>query len=146
MGQYIEQAEKFMNDVGATMRVQFQFHGPHFVGETKFRDVYRIEIKRGGESMVVNFGQSLEKSQFRPRPGLPITIRREVPTEYDVLACIQKYEPEADVWDFAREYGYEINDRESYLRVSQIHLSVQQEYDDVRRVFGDVLEQLQEIA
>jgi hypothetical protein len=136
MSQHAEQAEKFVQDAGATMNIEFQFHGPHFAGEKESRDVYRVEIRRGGKSMAVAFGQSLADSGQK----------RVKPTPYDVLASLQKHEPEMDVWDFANEYGYEINDRESYMRVSRIHMAVQQEYEDVLRVFGDVLERLQEIS
>jgi hypothetical protein len=59
---------------------------------------------------------------------------------------LTKYEPYGDVWDFAHEFGYEIKNRKTYERVNKIYNGVRREWRGVSRLFGDVLEQLQEIA
>ena len=145
MSEYTEQAEKFLRDTGTKMHFEFLFHGPHFAGEKESRDVYRVTIERGDKSMSVDFGQSLSSSGLKPVKGRSYVSTRVAPAAYDVLSCLQKWEPESDVWEFANEYGYEVNSRESYNMVDSIHMAVIREYKDVCRVFGDVLEQLCEI-
>ena len=152
MSQYTEQAEKFMENCGATMTVTFLRHAPYFDGDTESRDIYHIVIKREGRGkdnkMEFDFGQSVAKSvpTTKNQARGANQKKRVAPTAYDVLSCLTKYEVDGDVWEFAREFGYEINKRESFNRVDKIHMAVIKEYRDVCRVFGDVLEQLCEIV
>ncbi len=134
---YEQQAQNFLSGCGATMTTTFLRHGPHFIGEKESRDIYHIVIERNGRKMEFDFGQSINYSY----PN-----KRVFPSEYDVLACLQKYEPYADIWEFAHEYGYEINSRESFNRVDMIHMAVIKEYCDVQRLFGDVMDELCEIC
>ena len=154
MSKHTEQAEKFMEDCGATMTVTFLRHAPHFENDKDSRDIYHVVIKREGKgkdnTMEFDFGQSLAKSvspedQQQARWGQK-PQKREAPTAYDILACLQKWEVDGDVWEFAEAYGYEINSRESFNRIDKIHMAVIKEYRDVCRLFGDVMEQLQEIS
>ena len=152
MSEYTKQAEKFMEDCGAEMTATFLRHAPHFEGDKDSRDIYHITLARpgnGGFKMEFDFGQSLANSvppdrinSFRFPPN---QRKRKPPTAYDVLACLTKWEVDGDVWEFAKEFGYEIDSRESFNRVDKIHMAVIKEYRDVRRLFGDVMEQLYEI-
>ena len=134
MNKYHAHARKFLRNCGATLKVKFLHYGKHFDDDQHERNVYNVTIKRNGQSYSFRFGDSV----FNTRDG------RE-PTEYCILACLQKYKPEADVWDFAAEYGYEICNRSSYNKILHTHQAVKDEYAGVMRVFGDVIEQLQEI-
>ena len=100
--------------------------------------LYRVRIDRkvngNGRSWSFNFSDCRANYQTNNRPG-----------KYDVLACLEKYEPDGDVWDFAREFGYEIEDRESYEKVEKILNAVKKEYRNVVRMFGDCLDELCEI-
>jgi hypothetical protein len=137
-----------MEDSGATMRVTFLRHGPYFDENEESRDIYRIVIKRGGEKMEFDFGQGIAHSLPPLKPcESPIGRKKRInPDAYSILACLTKYEPEGDVWEFAQEYGYEINSRESFNKVDRIHMAVINEYRDVMRLFGDVIDELQEIS
>lgn len=97
--------------------------------------LYRVRIDREGKSWTFQFSDSTYNLHHnkRPRP-------------YDVLACIEKYEPYGDVWDFAKEFGYEIYDRDSYKATEKIFKAVCREYRNVVRMFGDCIEELCEIA
>lgn len=150
MSEYTEQAERFMQDCGAKMTATFLRYGPHFEDDKDSRDIYHIVIERNGKKMEFDFGQSIANSAHplkqyellegrRPR-------KRVAPDAYSVLACLTKYEPEGDVWEFAREFGYEIDSRESLNKVDRINMAVIKEYRDVMRLFGDVVEQLSEIS
>ena len=134
MKEYYDHARKFLNDCGATMKINFLHYGKHFDDDTHERNVYSVTIKRNGQSYSFHFGDSVFSTQNGDKP-----------TEYCILACLQKYKPEADVWDFAAEYGYEICNKSSYNKILHTHQAVKKEYAGVMRVFGDVIEQLQEI-
>ena len=96
--------------------------------------LYRVRIDRNGKSWTFRFGDSVYNKEHNERP-----------TKYDVLACIEKYEPYGDVCDFASEFGYKINDRESYKATERIFKAVKKEYNNVMRMFGDCIEELREI-
>jgi len=99
--------------------------------------------------MEFTFGQSIVNSvspdDLRRIPWGHKPKQRVAPDAYSVLACLTKYETPQDVWEFAAEYGYEINDRKSLNRVDRICMAVMEEYKDARRLFGDIMEQLREI-
>ena len=113
---------------------QFLQYGQHFDDDKEGRNIYCVRIDRKGRSFSFRFGDSLQN-----------TWNNERPSRYSVLACLTKYEPEVDVWDFASEYGYEICDRQSYSKVLGIYNSVRREYAGVLRIFGDVIDDLREI-
>ena len=66
---------------------------------------------------------------------------------------MQKYEI-GDYFDFCSEFGYEPYDYEDYIRVNgeyynrkswNTYKAVKKEYENVMRLFGDVIEELAEI-
>ena len=134
MSKYERQAKDFLKKTGAKMTISFKDCAPYFEGEKEYRNIYRIRIDRNGKSWSFNFGDSIANKNNGDRP-----------TAYDVLACITKYEPPADVWDFAEEYGYNIDSRQEYNKVNRIYKNVCIEYKNAVRMFGDVLDDLAEI-
>ena len=134
INEYYEHARKFLRDCGATMNIKFLFYGKHFDDDKHERNVYSVTIKRNGQSYTFRFGDSVINTRNGGKP-----------TEYCILACLQKHEPEPDVWDFAKEYGYEIYNRKSYIKALHNHEAVREEYAGVMRVFGDIIETLQNI-
>lgn len=74
-------------------------------------------------------------------PNGPRIKKRNVPKPYDVLACIQKYDP-GTLSDFCSELGYS----EDSKRDEQIYLAVCKEFQKVRKFFTEAeIEALQEI-
>lgn len=70
----------------------------------------------------------------------------KMPTYYDVLSCLEKYEPEPDVWNFAKEFGYQITSKEEYNRVRKIQQECKEQYDSLLDLFGEVwMNELREI-
>lgn len=133
---YEKEARDFLKRNNATMKITHVNDG---YGGWKKSDMtggwlYRVRIDRNGKSWSFNFSDSVHNRMTGKRPG-----------RYDVLACIEKYEPYGDVWDFASEYGYEIHDKASYTATEKIFKAVCREYKNVIRMFGDVLEELCEI-
>ena len=63
------------------------------------------------------------------------------PTAYDVLCCLQKYDP-STLEDFCSEYGYDTNSK----KAEKTYLAVKEEYLNVCALFNSVeLEELTEI-
>jgi hypothetical protein len=116
------------------MEVTFLQCGRYFDDDNHERNVYNVTIKRNGQSYSFKFGDSV----FSTRNG-------RKPTVYSILACLQKFEPEPDVWDFATEFGYRNSYKTTYEKVLKAHKALKEEYAGVMRVFGDVINLLQEI-
>lgn len=62
-----------------------------------------------------------------------------MPTAYDVLACLQKYDV-GTFEDFCGDYGYD-NDSIKSLKT---YKAVKKEYENVIKMFGDVMNELEE--
>lgn len=134
---YDVQAEKFLADTGATIETEFLYHGPHFDDDKDARDVYRITIKRGNpnRSWSFKFGQSIQNS------GDKHLRRRKAPGAYNILACVEKHDP-GTFSDFCRDFDYS----DDSVKAQKLYFAVQEEWINVRRMFGDVLDALAEIA
>lgn len=145
MSEYTKQAEDFCKKYGVKMTISHVTEKGYVYRRltTEWKRstmtngwLYRVRIDRNGKSWSFNFSDSIHNYLNNKRP-----------TKYDVLACIEKYEPYyQDVWDFAREFGYDINSRETYQKTERIYKAVKKEYSNVVRMFDDCLEELQEIS
>ena len=68
------------------------------------------------------------------------------PSVYDILACVEKYEYPTDPWEFAREFGYDIECEEDYNRVRRIADECREQYEKLLDLFGEeLMEELCEI-
>lgn len=93
---YEQQAIDFLKDTNTTMKIEridhrtdglcFN-HGLHFD--------YEITLKRNKKSWQFQFCDSI--SAYK---------KDEIPSAYDILSCLQKYEVEEDILDFCAEFGY----------------------------------------
>lgn len=151
---YQEQAQKFLDKAGATFSAEFVGHDFYFDDDKTKRDIYRITIERKGKTWSFRFGQSVHNSWFEPSKcpnkrckfasfhyGECPNRKRTNPTAYDVLACVTKSAP-GSIDDFASEYGYA---GEKPSKIQSIYASVVEEWENVRRMFGDLMDELQEI-
>lgn len=134
MFNYDEQANEFLKKHSASIKIDFLEKNFYFNEDKQKRNIYKVTIRRNGKQYSHKFGDSLNNTE-----------KNVLPTNYDVLASLQKYDICGDVWDFAREYGFEINGKESYNNVYKIYRACKREYKAVCRLFGDCIEELQEI-
>jgi hypothetical protein len=151
INEYEKQANDFMAKVGATMETKLLGNMPYFDEDKESRDVYQVTLKRGGKVYSFRFGQSIAQSgEYVKRNPHGRTVYdheiiwrkggRIAPTAYDVLACVQK----SDVGtfeDFCGEFGYDTDSR----KAEKTYFAVQKEYKEINGLFGDVIEELQEI-
>ena len=90
---------------------------------------YKVTIKRNGKSWTFAFSDSKKNKEKNINP-----------TAYDVLACLQKSEV-GTFEDFCNDYDYD-NDS---LKALKIYKAVKKEYNHVYNIFGDVMDELEEI-
>lgn len=166
--EYTKQAEKFLQDANATMKIEFQGRAINTAWKEKeLRNLYAVTIATPRGSYTFDFWDSMHnteitqmtieqyarkrfrmlwddmthKEQAQARAELAIKQKEARPTCYDVLACLTKYDP-GTFEDFCGEYGYDEDSRTA----ERIYVAVQNEYANLKRIFTpEQLEELQEI-
>lgn len=126
MRNYEAMANAFAEKTGTKLNVLDYEYKPMW-GEKQSRYVFKCRISRNGKQYTFEFGQSLNNGSKEP-------------TMYDVLSCLEK----SDVGtfeDFCDEFGYDTDSR----RAERTYKAVCKEYAAVERLFGDVMDELQEI-
>lgn len=132
MSEYVENALKFMQKNGVKMSIKYVDYVYNPWNEEKWarwHNKYKVIIKRNNKQMTVNFYDSA----YNTENGLK-------PTEYDILACLTKYDV-GSFEDFCWEFGYDLGTK----NVEKTYKAVVREYNNVVRVFGDIIKELQEI-
>lgn len=139
MTNYDKQATNFLTKANTTMKITRVAIVDRFPNcddrPTGYRWKYRITLHRNEKYYTFNFYDSIKNYMENNRP-----------TKYEVLACLEKYEPWGDIWNFAGEYGYTIESREDFNRIEKIRKSCEKQYRKLLDFFGaEFLEELQEI-
>jgi hypothetical protein len=127
MSDYEKQANDFAKKHGIKLEVLDQNYKQYFTDDKECRWVFELRLTRKRKQYTFEFGQS-------------IAAGGEVPSMYSVLACLTKYDPE-DFEDFCDNFGYDIDSR----KAEKTYHAVVKEWKAVERLFGDILEELQEI-
>ena len=170
MTDYQAQAKQFLADCNATMEIKFigKEIPTHWAGETKPHNKYQFTITTPKGKYTSYFWDSLYNTEvsemnvqsyaerkYKMRfDGLRYAekvkaikeldaIKAEAkPTEYDILACVEKYGYDS-FSDFCAEFGYStdsISARETFLACGE-------EYAGLRRIFTEEqMEKLREIS
>lgn len=125
---YERQANAFAKKHGVKLEVIGEpFYEKYFLNDNSKRYIFKMRISRKGKgSYTFTFGQSVASG-------------KKVPTMYDVLATFTKYIPD-DYNDFLSEFGYQRN-----AQSKKIFTKVVREGKAVEKLFGDVMDELQEI-
>lgn len=126
-GEYGEQAREFAEKNGVKLYVVDTAYGRYFPDDDRLRHIFKMELERDGERYIFTFGQS-------------IAAGAKDPTYYDVLASLTKNDP-GTFEDFCADFGYDDYSKNSY----KIYKAVCDEYENVERLFGDIMDELQEI-
>ena len=136
MNEYNKQALDFLNKAGARMTItKVGYEVNKLWDENVYRPKYRVTISRKGYGCpwVFTFWGAIADDKVE---------------EYSVLACLTKYEVPVDTKDFANEFGYDYDPYDNLKearKIKKIHQAVQREYEHVKNMFGDVLDELREI-
>lgn len=161
MNEYVKQAKDFLESCNATVDIKYAgLEVPNWDG--RYHCAYDCTIKTPKGEMRVHFYDSLANTEihemtvnqyiertYRYRASdAPYNVKvkaakelaakkaEAVPTEYDVLACLQKYEV-GDMDDFMAEFGYEIKCTKDMTNFINTYNAVVKEYNDVRRCFTE---------
>lgn len=126
ISEYDKQALEFAENHNVKINILSSEHKDHFNDGVK-RWVFLIKLERNNQSYTFEFGQSIDAGQKEPRM-------------YDVLTCLTQYDPES-FEDFCGNYGYDEDSRTA----ERTYKAVVKEWQAVERLFGDILEELQEI-
>lgn len=130
MSEYVKMAEDFLTKHNAACEIEYREMVRNPWGDnTGMHDCYDVTFERNGKSFMVDFKQSAYATE-----------RGIEPTAYDVLACLEKYGYDS-YKEFCWELGYE-GSEESL----EIYRAVQEEYNNVVMLFGDCMDELQEIC
>ena len=131
MNDYVKETKNFCDETGTD--IDFKYMGqvcdPWKCGMNTLHDQYQVVITRNGIWHTFNFTQSAHATE-----------NGEEPTEYDVLACLTKFEP-GEYWDWCNEYGME-NSEDSWNTWKECVKEWRKVYD----LFHDVMEEFQMIA
>lgn len=169
MTEYQAQAKSFLADCKATMEINFVGReiSSHWLGETKPHNKYQFTITTPKGKYTSYFWDSLYNTEVsevsertyaqqkykasydclrshekaKARAELAKLKANAVPTEYDILAAVEKYSYDS-FSDFCSEFGYStdsISARETFLACGE-------EYAGLRRIFTEEqMEMLREI-
>lgn len=150
MDEYIKQATDFLQKTHSKMKIEY-------VGlavnkewkEKEKRCLYEITLTSSRGSMIFDFWDSIQNTKIRTMPFDVYNVRANkelaakkkaaVPSVYDVLACLTKYDP-GTFEDFCSNYGYDEDSRTA----ERVYFAVQKEYAQLARLFTP--EQMEELA
>jgi hypothetical protein len=124
---YQQQANDFATATGTKLKINSSKYGNYFAHDKENRHIFNCTLTRNGKRYTFNFGQS-------------IAAGNTPPTMYDVLTCLTKYDPTTFEF-FCSVYGYDTDS----IKALNTYKAVKREFNGVNRLFGDILEQLQEI-
>lgn len=131
---YEKQAREFLVKTGTTLKVEYLTTAKYFPDDNEPRDIYSISIIRGNKHHTLEFGDSIVNTEKNRR-----AVARRRPSAYSILSCLQKYEPEIDIDEFASSHGVE-----KPSEAIRIHGAVTREWKALRDMFSD--EELAELA
>ena len=135
MNEHQKQAKEFLESCNAAMGIKFVGTeiNPNWDDNAK-RNKYVFIIQTPLGSIIDYFWDSVYNTEQGIRP-----------TEYDILACLEKYDV-GTIDDFISEFGYEVYEWADVKRIESIYVAVVQQYNDLCRIFTpEQMELLREI-
>ena len=135
MNEYIKQAQDFLKSCNATMEISYTGMELNSNWRDKeLRNTYLVTITTPQGTMKVKFWDSIYNTE-----------RGIKPTEYDILACLEKYDV-GTIDDFVSEFGFEVHKWADVKRIENTYKAVVKEYNDICRCFTlEQIEAMQEI-
>ena len=138
MNEYEKQAMDFLKETGTEFNCRFvgEVNGfPFDKNDYLNHFKYRITLKRNDKKYSFNFYGSNNDYQNNVKTVSP----------YDVLSCLQKYDVGTES-DFILDFGITISDYEDAKRIHRQYKAVKKEYENVKNLFSDCMDEFQEIC
>ena len=167
MNEYLEHAKNFLNKANAKCEIVYGgISRNENWKEKEKRNWYDVTITTPRGKMTFTFWDSIhntkistmtfeeyakkklkynrvEDMSYREKVKAKNDLARlkadAVPNEYDVLACLEKYDP-GTFEDFCSEFGYD----EDSKTAERIYIAVIKEYKDLTKIFTE--EQMEELS
>ena len=167
MNEYLEQAKNFLNNANAKCEIVYGgISRNENWKEKEKRNWYDVTITTPRGKMTFTFWDSIhntkistmtfeeyakkklkynrvEDMSYREKVKAKNDLARlkadAVPNEYDVLACLEKYDP-GTFEDFCSEFGYD----EDSKTAERIYIAVIKQYKDLTKIFTE--EQMEELS
>lgn len=135
MNEYVKQAQDFLKSCNATMQITYTgIDTNKDWGGKELRNTYSVTITTPKGSMKIKFWDSIYNTEHAIKP-----------TEYDILACLEKYDV-GTIDDFVSEFGFEVHEWADVKRIENTYNAVVKEYQDICRCFTpEQIETMQEI-
>lgn len=135
-GEYEKQAMEFLEKYNIKMYINSMNEKNEEWGGLKYKVLIKRNINGKNKQMTVIFTDSVYNM-----------TKNKKPTAYDILACLQKYDV-GSFEDFCNEFNYEMYSetyRSYNYKNMKLYNAVCREYENVNRIFGDIIEELAEI-
>ena len=127
MNEYEKQAQDFLASTGTELTVEYEGYRKYFPNDKEKRAVFEFTLRRAGKEYIGTFGQSIAAGD-------------KMPSDYDILACLDYWEGEFE--DFCAEYGYS----DDSIQALATYDAVIKQSDGLQELFTfDELEKLGEI-
>lgn len=99
---YEQQADKFLTDTNTTLTVEYVKYGQMTWDEDRrnYRHIFKFRIENELGHYESLFGQSIADGD-------------KTPTSYNILTCLEKYEPES-FENWCSQFGYDEDSRKAY--------------------------------
>ena len=135
MSEYVKQAKDFLESCNATMKITYTgIDENKDWDDKKLRNTYSVIITTPKGNMKIKFWDSIYNTEHAIKP-----------TEYDILACLEKYDV-GKFEDFVDEFGYDVSESDDLRCAKRIYKAVIHEYQNLCRCFTEEqLESLREI-
>lgn len=157
MNDYEKQADDFLTKVNGKIKIKYIKYDRYFPDDKESRYIFRFTISRQiadckkctyGPHSGCNcngntafcFNMPRKTVQYSATFGQSLAEGNTIPRSYDILACLTKYDV-GTFENFCSEFGYDEDSR----KAEKIYKAVLKEWAGVKRVFGDVLDELAEI-
>jgi hypothetical protein len=114
-----EAAKLAVNALGVKIKKEWLKYDYHFAGDKVQRHIFKVKIAKNGRSFSVNFGQSIKEDAKEP-------------SNYDILACLQKNEV-GTFENFCGDFGYGEDSR----KAEKIYKAVCKEFANMQKLFSD---------
>lgn len=168
MTEYTEKALAFLEKANATCSIEFGGYTINSDWEEKvYRNFYNVTLSTSRGSMQFVFWDSIQNTKISKMTLVEYAKKRfkcqyeyltytdkakaskelkkkkaaAIPTAYDVLACMEKYDP-GTFEEFCSVFGYD----EDSKTADRIYIAVIKEYKQLERIFtAEQMEELREI-
>jgi len=125
--EYELNADAFAEKHGIILTLLDHDYKKYFADDKEPRYVWKCKLTRNKRNYTFEFGQSIAAGE-------------EQPNMYDILVCLQKNDV-GTLEDFCDEFGYDTDS----IQANKTYKAVCKEFKAVENIFGDIIEELQEI-